>query len=75
MKLTIRNRIKLCFEILTIRSGHAHTAQEKQLSTFLRGYRAGMKDEQSKRQSEIEINPNDYHTPRAKLFAEILSTF
>lgn len=44
MKLTIMNRIKLCFEILTIRSGHSHTAQEKQLSTFIRGYEAGLKD-------------------------------
>ena len=44
MKLTIMNRIKLCFEILTVRSGHPHTAQEKQLSTFIRGYEAGLKD-------------------------------
>lgn len=44
MLLTLRNRLKLCFEILTVRSGHKHTAQEKQLSTFLRGYYAGLKD-------------------------------
>ena len=45
MKLTILNRLKLCIEILTIRSGHKHTAQEKQLSVFQRGYSAGILDE------------------------------
>ena len=45
MKLTIANRLKLCFEVLTIRSGHKHTAQEKGLSTFRRGYDAGRMDE------------------------------
>lgn len=45
MKLTILNRLKLCFEILTIKSGHKHSAMEKQLSTFKRGYDAGIKDE------------------------------
>ena len=44
MKLTFINRLRLCFEILTVRSGHAHSAQEKQLSTFIRGYEAGLKD-------------------------------
>jgi hypothetical protein len=44
MKLTLLNRLKLCFEILTIRSGHSHTANEKILSTFLRGYDSGVKD-------------------------------
>jgi len=44
MKLTLLNRLRLCLEILTIRSGHAHTAKEKQLSTFLRGYKAGRRD-------------------------------
>ncbi len=44
MILTLVNRIKLCWEILTITSGHAHATQEKQLSTFMRGYDAGMKD-------------------------------
>ena len=39
MKLTFLFRLKLCYEILTIKSG-----QEKQLSTFRRGYAAGMKD-------------------------------
>lgn len=43
-KLTIINRLKLCWEILTVRSGHNHSAQEKQLSTFQRGYGAGTKD-------------------------------
>ena len=44
MKLTLKNRLMLCWEVLTARSGHAHTAQEKQLSTFIRGYEAGMRD-------------------------------
>ena len=44
VKLTIINRLKLCWEILTVRSGHSHSAQEKQLSTFQRGYCAGMRD-------------------------------
>jgi hypothetical protein len=52
MKLTIRNRLKLCWEILTIRSGHAHTAQEKILSTFERGYEAGRLDEKLEQESE-----------------------
>ena len=45
MKLSIINRLKICWEVLTVTSGHAHTAQEKQLSTFERGYFAGRKDE------------------------------
>lgn len=44
MKLTILNRLKICFEILTIRSGHNHCANEKQLSIFINGYMAGFKD-------------------------------
>ena len=45
MNLTMVNKIKLCLEILTAKSGHKHKAQEKQLSTFQRGYAAGMRDE------------------------------
>lgn len=44
MKLTLKNRFKLCWEILTTKSGHAHTAQEKQLSVFHHGYAAGRLD-------------------------------
>ena len=44
MQLTIKHRLRLCWEVLTIRSGHAHAAQEKQLSIFMRGYMAGAKD-------------------------------
>ncbi len=44
MKLTLLNRLKLCFEIITIRSGHKHTAQEKILSTFQSGYKCGYQD-------------------------------
>jgi hypothetical protein len=42
--LTFKNRLKLCIEILTIRSGHRHPAHEKQLSIFIRGYNAGFYD-------------------------------
>ena len=48
MALTFKNRLKLCWEILTIRSGHRHHAQEKQLSTFMNGYQAGTWDERNK---------------------------
>lgn len=44
MKLTLKNRLMLCWEVLTARSRHAPPAQEKQLSTFIRGYEAGMRD-------------------------------
>ena len=44
MKLTFKKRVALCWEILTVRSGHEHIAQEKQLSTFKNGYAAGLKD-------------------------------
>jgi len=46
MKLSFKNRIKLCWEIISARSGHAHAAQEKQLSTFIKGYDAGRHDQQ-----------------------------
>jgi len=46
MRLTIKNRLILCWEILTVKSGHVHNADEKQLSTFIRGYEAGRKDQQ-----------------------------
>ena len=45
MNLTMINKIKLCLEILTAKSGHKHKAQEKMLSTFQRGYVAGVNDE------------------------------
>lgn len=45
MNLTMVNKIKLCLEILTAKSGHKHKAQEKMLSTFQRGYAAGVNDE------------------------------
>ena len=44
-KLNLWNRVKLIYEIITIRSGHRHPTQLKKLSTFLKGYEAGMKDE------------------------------
>lgn len=44
MRLTLINRLKLCIEILAIRSGHNHAVHEKQLSTFQRGYDLGLDD-------------------------------
>ena len=44
MKLTLIVRLKLCWEILTVRSGHKHSAFEKNLSTYQRGYDAGLYD-------------------------------
>jgi hypothetical protein len=44
MRLTFANRIKLAVEVLTTTSGHGHPSDEKQLSTFRRGYDAGMQD-------------------------------
>lgn len=44
MKLTIKKKLQLCWEILTIKSGHSHSAQIKQLSTFTQGYAAGYRD-------------------------------
>ena len=55
MTLTIKNRIILCWEILTITSGHKHPAHVKQLSTFMDGYTAGFKD--GLLQSRIKPNP------------------
>ena len=52
MKLTLRTRLKLAWEVLTIRSGHAHTSQEKMLSPFQRGYQAGRKDAALRQESE-----------------------
>lgn len=51
-KLTILKRLKLVFEILTIKSGHKHSAQIKQLSIFKEGYSAGRRDER------LEIDKN-----------------
>ena len=53
MKLTIRNRLKLCWEIITMRSGHRHAAHEKNLSTFMRGYHAGLKDAELNRNEAV----------------------
>lgn len=44
MILTIINRLKICWEVLTITSKYSHQAQEKDLSVFQHGYEAGMKD-------------------------------
>lgn len=44
LKLTFLVRLKLCWEILTVKSGHGHSAFEKNLSTFQKGYEAGIRD-------------------------------
>jgi hypothetical protein len=48
MRLTIWRRVKICFEVLTSRSGHKHPSQEKQLPLFQRGYHAGLLDGERK---------------------------
>ena len=55
MKLTISNRLKLAWEVLTVRSGHGHTAQEKQLSTFMHGYVAGWDDRELQNDADILV--------------------
>ena len=52
MKLTLINRLRICFEVLTIRSRHKHTAQEKQSTTFMKGYNAWFKDCKLSRSNE-----------------------
>jgi len=47
MKLTIWARLKICFEVLTMRSSYGYPAVEKRLSVFQRGYDAGLKDGQA----------------------------
>lgn len=49
MKLTLINRLKLCFEILTVKG-----TQEKKLSTFRRGYDSGFKDKSYDTDQEIK---------------------
>ena len=44
MLLTPAYRLKLCFEVLTLGAGRLQTPQEKELSTFQRGYEAGRRD-------------------------------
>jgi hypothetical protein len=46
MKLTLLYRLKICAEVLFARSGHSHCAQEKQLSVYQNGYKAGMSDKE-----------------------------
>lgn len=59
MKLTFKNRLKLCWEILTIKSGHEHSAFEKNLSSFQNGYRAGMSDKQYSVNENIKNHVRD----------------
>lgn len=59
MNLTFINRLKLCFEILTIRSGYKYPANEKQLSTFINGYNAGFKDNSLNYENIKLLNTNE----------------
>jgi len=43
-KLTLKLRLKLCWQIITYRSGHKHRAQVKGLPLFEAGYAAGFFD-------------------------------
>ena len=58
MTLTIWNRLKICFEVLTSRSGHKHPSQEKQLSLFKRGYKAGL-DDTGGQKMNVELDENE----------------
>jgi hypothetical protein len=54
VKLTFINRIKICYEVIFIVSGHSkQTAQEKQLSTFQRGYDAGRIDQKLEDEEDV----------------------
>lgn len=55
MRLTISKKLKLCWEILTAGSWDGHGANEKQLSTFMRGYSAGAKDERLNSEYEEQL--------------------
>lgn len=58
MKLTLIKRLNICIEVLFARSGHAHSSQEKQLSTFKNGYDAGMKDKELELCDRLERTEN-----------------
>jgi hypothetical protein len=47
-KLTLLTRLKMCYEILTIRDHHQTYASEKQLSMFKSGYSYGLYDKKLK---------------------------
>lgn len=49
-RLTFKTRLKLAWEVLTYRGSHS----EKGLSTFIRGYEAGLKD--GKMQSNCSLS-------------------
>ena len=70
MTLTIWNRLKICFEVLTSRSGHKQPSQEKQLSLFKRGYKAGL-DDAGRRTGNDRRYCRDYEAEIYLLKAEI----
>lgn len=44
MKLTIRNKLKICWEVLTTSRENKEPAEESQLSTYSCGYKTGVED-------------------------------
>jgi len=58
---------------LTSRSGHAHPSQEKQLSTFQRGYDAGMKDAKLSLENNATIGDNQI--PRLSMKRNLRGVF
>ena len=52
--MKISKRLKICFEVLFLRSGHKHPAQEKQISVFQNGYSAGLEDARFEYANEIQ---------------------
>ena len=52
--MKISKRLKICFEVLFLRSGHKHPAQEKQISVFQNGYSAGLDDARFEYANELE---------------------
>lgn len=53
MILTFRNRLKICYEVLTIRDKQQTFTHEKIQPIFMRGYVAGMND------AKLMKEPND----------------
>lgn len=55
-KLTFILRLKICWNVLTYRSGHKHSAQLKGLKLFEVGYAAGFLDATPKLKGRIWSN-------------------
>ncbi len=66
MNLSIWTRLKLCWEIMTLRSGHKHPSQLKQLSTFQAGYKAGFIDASYEMKNHKSQDVPDFGDGRGK---------